>query len=93
MSLNIKGLGKPSKKLALGRLVDLHKPKGQKSDSRNNGKGRKDCEDLSKTWKEWNFLAIDSTKRYEALLTGWRKISMRLISSMILASRIGVELY
>jgi len=54
MSLNIKGIGKPSRKLALGHLRDLHKPDIVLI-PKTMGEGSKIIKDLAKSWRDWVF--------------------------------------
>jgi hypothetical protein len=58
ISFNIKGLGKTSKQISLGRIMDIHKPFVMIIQE-TMGEGKKVIEDLYKSWKEWDFLTLD----------------------------------
>jgi hypothetical protein len=57
------------------------------------GEGNKFIDGLSKSWKDWDFLALDFEGFLGGFLIGWRKKSMRLINYVCLISRIGVEVF
>jgi hypothetical protein len=90
-SLDIRILGKASKKLALRRLVEIHNPyilliQGTLRD------GKKVIDELSKSYKDWEFLDIDVVGKSRGLLTGRRSRSIRLMSCMFLYLGLGTIL-
>jgi hypothetical protein len=54
--------------------------------------GVKISREISNCMKDWDFLSIKSIDRSEELITGWRKHTMSLTSSIFIDSRIGAEL-
>jgi exonuclease III len=63
LSINIRGLGNPSKKNALGRQVDLHKLDIVLIQE-TMGEGKKLIRERSNLMKDWEFLAVDALERF-----------------------------
>jgi len=85
MFLDIRGLGKLSKKNSLGRFFYFHEPDITMIEE-TMGEGNNVIDDMYKYWKDWDFLVVDSERCLGGLLTGWRKKTMNYVC---LSSRIG----
>jgi len=85
MSLNIRGIGKPSKNITLSYVRDIQKPNSIMLQDIM-WEGKQVIEYLSKSWKECTFIVFDAIGRSCGLKTGWITNFMRLTKSMILVS-------
>ena len=86
LSLNIMGLGSPSKMLSLDRLVERHKLDVILLDE-TMGAGQNMIGLIGNILKGWDFLSIYAFENYGGIIIGWKK-SIIILNSYFLSSGI-----
>jgi hypothetical protein len=92
LSHNCRGLANPAKNLAIKQLIDLHSPSILLLQE-TMIVGSKAVDSFTKSFPDWDFLALDASGKSSGILTGWRKSSLKLLNSWASPSVLGTHFF